>query len=83
MQIVMAQISLRSLIRAVTVRKRNNRILQKNVWLQSKGPDDAASVHAQDDLNLRMLRTFEGTFLLDTAYFCIVAHETIPFSPRG
>ena len=34
------------------------------VWMESKGPDDTYFVHAQDNLNLCILRVFEGNFRL-------------------
>ena len=68
MRTAMAQISLR--IRAywsgtLTARLQNQWILQ-NVWMESKCPWYFA--HAQEDLNLRILRMLDGTFLLDTAH---------------
>ena len=68
MRTAMAQISLR--IRAywsgtLTVRLQNQWIFQI-VWMDSKCPWYFA--HAQEDLNLRILRMLDGTFLLDTAH---------------
>ena len=58
---------LRSLIRALTARWHNNWILQ-NVWMESK-----YFAHAQNGLNLHILRMFEGTFSLEAAHVDVVA----------
>ena len=59
-----------SLIGAFAARYHNHWILQ-NVCMESKGPGDNFA-HAQDDLNLRILRMLESTFSLVAAHLKVI-----------